>query len=655
MPIKKYFNKTQNLTYHDLTKLVTPPPNLHLTLGLGHKFVVQKPLPNLNFTASMERLRRDIRLKYLFAGEEELDMSPFNRKNYIKSSWLPPPADPAIEEMMSDFQRLVEQEKRKTPRQKHSNMTKHQKDTIIYLKDHPDLIVVLSDKNLGPVIMERVEYERRVWKDHLNDKTTYMEITAEEAEELFDIGLKMKVKNFVHKYRNQLDDDEHTYFERYLDREKHRIPQFYMTIKVHKMDKEGNWKTRPVVGACGSVINGLSRWVDYYLSIAARTVPTYIKDSKEFQAELEKLGPIEPGSRLVVADAVSMYTNIRIEHCVETIEKYLTHFRHELPPNFPVKTIVEGLRIVMENAYFQFGEKYFKQKDGTSMGTSCACHVATLYFGWHERMKILIEFLIKLLFGRRFIDDAFNIEKLRAHKTPEEEATYRESWNFGDLRWTWETSTTRINYLDLTIIIDPITRRIYTKTYQKPMNLYLYIPENSAHPEGCTKGLIHGVLRNYYKQNSRIEDYKHVAALFHERLLARGYKRDTIDPMFMDAAAKFDQESRNKARGFATANILSRTKKRGNGHPLNNLFVHVEYHPRDISRKKYQELLAETCFRGPNGSICDIKNVDGATMKLNKPIIAYSKGKSIRDYVISSKFKSRTKILAERQERNETY
>jgi hypothetical protein len=61
---------------------------------------------------------------------------------------------------------------------------------------------------------------------------------------------------------------------------------------------------------------------------------------------------------------------------------------------------------------------------------------------------------------------------------------------FGNLRWNIETPSTSSTSLDLTITINE--GKIHTTTYQKPLNLYLYIPPLSAHPHSCIKGLITG-------------------------------------------------------------------------------------------------------------------------------------------------------------------
>ncbi|MFN9978937.1 MAG: hypothetical protein ACK53Y_03430, partial [bacterium] len=48
---------------------------------------------------------------------------------------------------------------------------------------------------------------------------------------------------------------------------------------------------------------------------------------------------------------------------------------------------------------------------------------------------------------------------------------------------------------------------IQTKTFQKQLNLYLYIPPLSRIPSSCFKGLITGKLLRYWNQNSSQNDF----------------------------------------------------------------------------------------------------------------------------------------------------
>ena len=118
----------------------------------------------------------------------------------------------------------------------------------------------------------------------------------------------------------------------------------------------------------------------------------------------------------------------------------------------------------------------------------------------------------------RFIDDLFGI-LLMGGKNGMAESELNDFENdmnnFGILIWEVENPSKSVTYLDLTIEIDG--NSFITRTYQKPYNLYQYISPNSAHPSGMIKGVIHSMLRQYYHQNSRKDDYWKIAILFYKR------------------------------------------------------------------------------------------------------------------------------------------
>ena len=51
------------------------------------------------------------------------------------------------------------------------------------------------------------------------------------------------------------------------------------------------------------------------------------------------------------------------------------------------------------------------------------------------------------------------------------------------LEWIFEERSKKVNYMDMTISIHE--GWIVTSLYEKAMNLYLYIPPHSAHPQEC--------------------------------------------------------------------------------------------------------------------------------------------------------------------------
>lgn len=284
-----------------------------------------------------------------------------------------------------------------------------------------------------------------------------------------------------------------------------------------------------------------------------------------------------------------MYTNIDPGEGISTLRMYLDEYgKVDLNENLNIDFICELTKLVMEYNVFQFGDTWWKQLIGTAMGTPCACIYATLFFAYFERKHILTKYADNLLFFRRQIDDIFGIW------IPSDENN--SSWpifkndlnNFCRLDWNTEELSRSVNYLDLNIYIGE-NGKVQFKTYQKPMNLFLYIPANSAHPPGVIKSLIYGLLSTYHKQNTLQSDFTNFASLLYKRLIARGHQRDTIKPIFLEAAKKLDALKEEER----TLEVRTRKRRISNGRE--QLFFHLPYHPRGISRSKLQNLYNTHC------------------------------------------------------------
>ncbi len=145
--------------------------------------------------------------------------------------------------------------------------------------------------------------------------------------------------------------------------------------------------------------------------------------------------------------------------------------------------------------------------------------------------------------------------------------------NWGHLKWTVEEPTSSINFLDLNISI--IGSSIHTSTFQKPLNLYLYIPPLSAHPPSCFKGLIFGELKRYWTQNNPV-DFIDILTKFITRLCDRGHKIETLAPLITQAAATLNRQ-----------HVTTSTAKPDN---QGTLYIHWPFHPHGIQRHTIRQL-----------------------------------------------------------------
>ncbi len=105
----QYFNRPKQMAYHDLCTKLRPPKGIGATLGLGLKFCIQKKHPPNNLEQSFQRFISDVRKRFIFAGKMK-DITP--SKIYIKSTWIPDPAEEHVEQRLQQFIQQVELKKK---------------------------------------------------------------------------------------------------------------------------------------------------------------------------------------------------------------------------------------------------------------------------------------------------------------------------------------------------------------------------------------------------------------------------------------------------------------------------------------------------------------------------------------------------------------
>ena len=200
-----------------------------------------------------------------------------------------------------------------------------------------------------------------------------------------------------------------------------------------------------------------------------------------------------------------MYSNIDTQHGVDKIRSYLTQYCDDLPKSMPVEFIIAAL----SETIFQFGDTHWRQKQGCAMGTSTAVNYAYLCVGILEIQTLLKKYCAQLLFFKRFIDDVIGVWLPDPYKPDTWERFFDDLNSFGRLHWTCDGLTNELIFMDLRIMLLP-NGNLHFTTYQKEMNLYLYIPPGSAHPRSMLRGLVFGRLRAYALHNTDRAGFMHL-------------------------------------------------------------------------------------------------------------------------------------------------
>lgn len=329
---------------------------------------------------------------------------------------------------------------------------------------------------------------------------------------------------------------EYTKLSKYLlqlDKSKElKFPAFYMLMKVHKTPIAG----RPIVSSINSMTYHASKYIDHCLQPMLKYISSYIQSSQQLISELETKATRFPKDCVILcADIDSLYPNIPISEGLIYFKCSLEYHKKQHPDEFKdlnVDLIHNLMEWVLKNNFFTFGSIYYKQLNGTAMGTPAAVVFACLFLDEVERI-VLTKLSFSPIYFKRFIDDIFGI-----FSNTEQSKEYITVFN--SILKTIHCSSYTISdnegiFLDLVIFKGPRFRekqQFDVKIYQKLQNKYLYLPPNSFHPKAVFTSYISAELDRYRTYCNNNDDYITINKLFMDRLIARGYTKEFLDPIF---------------------------------------------------------------------------------------------------------------------------
>jgi hypothetical protein len=288
-----------------------------------------------------------------------------------------------------------------------------------------------------------------------------------------------------------------------------------------------------------------------------------------------------------------MYTNIDTKIGLQSFQSFLELNKDLIPNNFPTNLFLTILETVMSNNIFSFADTKWLQLSGTAMGTPAACAYATITYGHHENTEILTKFAPNLLYYRRYIDDIFGVwVPPESHQTAVWKNFESKLNEWGSLEWIIEQPSNKTVFLDLSIEL--INSKIQTSTFQKSLNLYLYLPPRSAHPPSCLKGLIAGEMRRYWLQNNQA-GFISILEKFIICLTERGHQLKDIIPILQHTATQLNN-----------AYLKQPSQDEGN-----TLYMHQTFHPHGIQRGVIRTLY--------NKTLKPILDFDRMTVAISRP------------------------------------
>jgi len=488
------------------------PVDIKRMLGYGIKYIPQhnKDLSRDTFLPSLERLGDKIRWKYHFdilhpdSGPMDTDYNPVYKQGAA------PFTGDTVRHVELGIKHMIAQAIIKV---ESIPPTVRLKNGLVMAignlrKTTPQIKFIAADKNLGLVSMDLLDYHKMVMQQlDMSDKYELVSDLTQAAPLLESLE-----RNYKQELKDLIEDiDDLTKQERaFLSRVSNNVPKFHMLAKIHKTPLKG----RPIVGNTNWITTNLSIFLDQRLQTYLKDNPYILTSSKDLISKW-KGSTLGENDLLVSLDVESLYTNISVIDTCSMLNEF----------SFTLSRI---FKMITDYNYFSYNEKLYKQTDGIAMGSNCAVSIANLYMFRYLDAFIAQRYSIREYC--RYIDD---IGFIFDSATENLDIMFRAvNQLHSGIKFTIVNSKESLDILDLTFYPDPTTRQLEHKTFQKPMNSYLYIPSFSRHPPATLSGFIKGELHRYRWSNSNPFNEHAIRKLFYERLIARGYSKNYLKSIY---------------------------------------------------------------------------------------------------------------------------
>ena len=247
-------------------------------------------------------------------------------------------------------------------RQASDNLSQKEQAALKELKNS-NVVIRIQDKGSRFVLIDEKEYEEKMF-GQLNNQLPYKPLQLDPTPKHLAL-----VESWCSKWLGKGEISPKV-VKWGLNKEA-RPGVAFGSIKTHKM---GN-PLRLITSCCGTAIENLSAFTEFYLHPLPQKLPWFIKDTTDLLNKILHLntsGPFPTGTLLVSWVLVSMSPNIDNKLGLTAVRKALNARENKFPST---TCILEAVKICLKSNHSVFKENFFLQIHGT------ACSYANLAMG----------------------------------------------------------------------------------------------------------------------------------------------------------------------------------------------------------------------------------------------------------------------------------
>ena len=256
----------------------------------------------------------------------------------------------------------------------HTIFSDKDKEVLKKLGKNNNLHITRPDKGRGVVIMNKIDYINKV-ANILSDPATFENLPHDDPKTK-TLKLEDKINRNLKKLKDNNNITEEEYKNLYATGTSPGI--MYGLPKIHKQ----GIPVRPILSSTNNPNYRLAKFLIPHINHLSINDYT-LKNSKEFFDYISNIN-LPNNSVMASFDIVSLYTNIPIKETVEIITNSIYENDNSFR-NLTKKNFKNLLKLVTEDNYFIFNNKYLKQIEGLSMGNPISATFANIFMSFHEQ------------------------------------------------------------------------------------------------------------------------------------------------------------------------------------------------------------------------------------------------------------------------------
>jgi len=250
-------------------------------------------------------------------------------------------------------------------------------------------------------------------------------------------------------------------------------PSIRGIIKIHKTGAP----IRPVINWRNAPACKLAKMLTKKLQMHIPLLFTFnVKNSVQLMDEILSI-PFDPNLQFVSFDINNMYSNVPTSD-IEQIIEFICN--QQFTDGLIKQELVNMSKIIIEQNYFKFDNRYYSQENGLAMGSPTSSIFSEIYLQYTENPAVYDTLLHNKIMGYfRYVDDILIIYD----RTTTDIDKVLESFSklMPTMKFTMEREiNNRINFLDITIIKEH--NKLTFDIYRKPTATNSIIPYDSCHP-----------------------------------------------------------------------------------------------------------------------------------------------------------------------------